>query len=217
MTKIPAFRLLFLLNAFGIALVVVRYYFTGVGAYFFLWWNVFLAALPFGISMLLQEYSSLRKNTFSLLGFMALWLLFLPNSPYIVTDLLHLAYSQQRWVWFDILMILAFAISGLIFGLISVRQMAGFVKEKTNHAISVMFVSLSLFASGFGVYLGRYHRYNSWDLVNHPGGLFQDILGRITDPFAHPRTWGMTILVGVFLHILYYGFQNNPLAAKDGQ
>jgi uncharacterized membrane protein len=214
MLKIPAFRLLFLLNAFGIALVIVRYCFTGVGAYFFLWWNVFLAALPFGISLLLEQQENLRKNTVTFLAFMALWLLFLPNAPYIVTDLLHLAYSQQRWVWFDILMILTFAISGLIFGLLSLQKMAGFVRAKTNKFVSFLFVSSSLFASGFGVYLGRYQRYNSWDLVQHPNGLFQDILGRITDPFAHPRTWGMTILVGVFLHILYYGFQNNPLAAE---
>lgn len=202
--EIPAMRLLLLLNIFSVLLVLVRYYITGSPTYFILWWNLFLAAIPFGLALLIAENKSLQKNTvFIPLGI--LWLLFLPNAPYLITDLLHLSYSHHRYIWFDSLMILSYALCGLIYGLVSLKIMAEIFLAKTNHAASHVFISLSLFASGFGIYLGRYQRFNSWDIMNHPGTILGDIFNRISDPFAHPRTWAMTLLFGVFLHIIYYG------------
>jgi uncharacterized membrane protein len=63
-----------------------------------------------------------------------------------------------------------------------------------------------LFLGSFGVYLGRYLRWNSWDIITEPFRLFYDIADRIINPFEHPRTWGMTLFMGLFLTIIYWSF-----------
>ena len=70
-------------------------------------------------------------------------------------------------------------------------------------AISVVL----MFAGSFGIYIGRYLRWNSWDILTSPFQLLYDIGDRFVNPFAHPRTWGMTLLMGVFLNILYFSFR----------
>jgi uncharacterized membrane protein len=210
MQPLNANRFLFLMNAFGIALVILRYIATGVPGYFFLWWNIFLAAIPFGITWLLERNKTWLNHTLVFLPLLGIWFFFLPNAPYIVTDLLHISYSKMSYIWYDILMILTFAISGQVFCFVSLQKMTILLGQKIKGFPKNLFISLSLFASAFGVYLGRYHRFNSWDLLQNPGSLMHDIAIRFADPLAHPRTWGMTILVGIFLHILYFSFRTTP-------
>ncbi|MBS3916046.1 MAG: DUF1361 domain-containing protein [Bacteroidetes bacterium] len=200
-------RTIIMLFIFGSTLILMRFIFTGVSAYFFLWYNLFLGSISLIISHYILKHDSWVNNHFKFISLSVLWLLFLPNAPYITTDLLHVSDSQHRFVWFDILMIFSFAVCGMYFGLVSVKQMADIILQKTNPFLQHLFISLSLFASAFGVYLGRYHRYNSWDLIHHPNVLIQDITERFMNPFDHPRTWGMTLLMGVFLHIFYFGLR----------
>lgn len=198
------FRFLFAINLFGILMVLLRDVFAGGHYFYFLWFNVFLASIPYGITLLMQLKPGLKTGlVFWPLAF--IWLLILPNAPYIVTDLMHLSYTPNRTLWYDALTILTFAVSGLIFGLLSVHAMARILTEKLGHKNALIAISLILFACAFGVYLGRFQRFNSWDILWHPDDLFADIAGRIFHPFQHLRTWGMTLLVGLFLHILYFG------------
>jgi uncharacterized membrane protein len=76
-------------------------------------------------------------------------------------------------------------------------------KNKTTSAL----ITLFLFMSGFGIYLGRYLRWNSWDIISNPLGLFNDIIERFINPIHHPRTWGMTILMGILLNMMYYSLK----------
>lgn len=198
------FQFLFFINAFGISLVIFRFILTREPSYFFLWWNVFLAAIPYGITLLLGS-SDMAKNGVVFWGSFLLWMLFLPNAPYICTDIMHLGHTPYRYLWFDMLMLLTYASAGLAFGLYSLRAMAILIRERAGELMSRIMVSIALFAAGFGVYLGRFQRYNSWDLIHHPNRLLLDVADRILNPFAHPRTWMVTVLTGVFLHILYFG------------
>ena len=79
-------------------------------------------------------------------------------------------------------------------------------KSIRNTWISVISIAL-LFLGSFGIYVGRYLRWNSWDIIRDPFGLFFDIGDRFINPFAHPRTWGMTIFMGFFLNMIYWSFK----------
>lgn len=203
--RIPSFKFLLAINSFGIFLVILRFLITGWADYFFLWWNLFLAAVPFGIALVLRGSENLQKNNLLFAAIMMIWLLFLPNAPYIITDLLHVTGSNYSYIWYDILMILTFAISGLVFGYQSLAIMASMVLKKTSVRVQTLFISMVLFACGFGVYLGRYHRFNSWEVIGEPMTILREIAIRFIHPMEHPRTWGMTLLMGLFLHIMYYG------------
>ncbi|QLH46477.1 MAG: DUF1361 domain-containing protein [Bacteroidota bacterium] len=126
-----------------------------------------------------------------------------PNSPYILTDLFHLHKPGDMPLWFDLIMILSFATTALVFGLWSLHALETALRNTYKSWQVEIFIVCMLFASGFGVYLGRYLRFNSWDLFSMPGSLLSEILHRFTSPTAHPRTWGMTLVLGIFLNLIY--------------
>ncbi len=114
-------------------------------------------------------------------------------------------------VWFDLVLILSFAWVGLLFGFFSLWDIEKLIKTKTKDKISSFWITSTtvffLFLSAFGIYLGRYLRWNTWDILHKPYALFNDINLHFTNPTEYPRAWGMTILMGVFLNILYFSFR----------
>ena len=193
------------ISCFGFS--VFRMLYTGSGLFLFLNWNLFLAFIPWFFSTLLIIYPSLQKKKLLVLLVLGVWLLFFPNAPYILTDLFHLKRNLVMPIWFDSLLILSFAWAGLMFGFISLwnieKVLNGFIKNNW-----LVFISTSLlFVGSFGIYLGRYLRWNSWDIIQQPLELIYDISDRVTNPFKHPTAWGMTILMGIFLNIIYWSFK----------
>jgi len=95
----------------------------------------------------------------------------------------------------------------LLYGFLSLwnleELMEQFLSKKVITALSV----LLLFVSSFGIYIGRYLRWNSWDILHHPTKLMGDIGDRIINPFDHTRTWGVTVFMGLFLTMLYFTFK----------
>jgi len=135
------------------------------------------------------------------------WILFFPNAPYILTDLFHLRVNTKVPIWYDLVLILSFAWTGLLYGLISLfdieRILGVFIHKKIVTIISVFL----LFVSGFGIYIGRFLRWNSWDILQAPGALLNDVADRFLNPASHPRTWAVTILMGVFLNMIYWSMR----------
>ena len=124
---------------------------------------------------------------------------FLPNAPYIITDLLHLKISPTHLLWLDILVIMSFALNGLLLFYLSIRDIKGILqtflnKKKVNYIITIV-----IFLTGFGVYLGRFLRYNSWEILSNPKYLFVDIINIVIRPLANQEAWLFTILFGLFL------------------
>jgi len=151
--------------------------------------------------------NGLNKNI-SVALLIASWLLFFPNAPYILTDLFHLQYrSTSRTIWFDLIEILSFAWAGLLFGLLSLMDIEYLLLLKFKTKITSFIIITFLFMSGFGIYLGRFLRWNSWDIISNPIGLFNDIAERFMHPIHHPRTWGMTILMGILLNFIYHSIK----------
>lgn len=172
-------------------------------AYIFLIWNLILAGIPLVIA-LIANHKFHKFKTWMLVSLIALWLLFFPNAPYIVTDIFHLKPKQGIPLWYDLMLIFSYAWNGLILGFYSLWHIQEVVKKRWNKEIAWCFSLVSLFMAGFGVYLGRFLRWNSWDILTNPQGLALDILHRISHPFQHSATWGMTIILSSFLIIAYF-------------
>ena len=191
---------------FSIILLMVRMKLNKSYFFLFLIWNVFLAIIPYTITMYLNTKPNISKIK---LAFWSLvWLAFLPNAPYIVTDLIHIKIGNHSLLWLDVLVVLSFALSGLLLFFISIMDMQKLLKSKFEklpvEAVSIVII----FLCGFGVYLGRFLRYNSWEIISQPHLLFKDIITIIFSPFQHFEAWLFTLGFGAFLVVGYFMFKN---------
>ncbi|MBW1294930.1 DUF1361 domain-containing protein [Aquimarina litoralis] len=188
---------------FSLILLFIRVAKLDSNFFLFLIWNLFLACIPYGITMLLS-FEKIHKNRFLFgIGFIS-WLAFLPNAPYILTDLQHIRLSTLHSVWFDVLLILSFAINGLIIGFASLRTMQELLKKHFSNKTTSLIIHVVLLLCGFGIYMGRILRWNSWDLLQNPTHILGDIFRRIISPIEHINTWAFTIGFGGFLIITYH-------------
>ena len=196
--------LLIMMSIFCFALSLSRYYLTGSLRYLFLNWNLFLAFIPWLVTTAIMISPGLHTKKIVLIGLLALWLLFFPNAPYILTDLFHLSKQSTAPIWFDTVLVLSFAWTGLSFGVVSLIDIESLLSKNFKWLTVKCIIITLLFIASFGIYLGRFLRWNSWDILDEPLGIMHDIGDRIINPFSYPRTWGMTILFGVLLNMMYW-------------
>ncbi len=193
------------LLSFGMA--VFRFLYTETLTFLFLNWNLFLAGIPWALSSLLLLKPEIQQNNRAVWLLLAAWLLFFPNAPYILTDLFHLCFKSGAPIWFDLVLILSFAWTGLLFGFLSLWDIERILEKRVRSAwVPAISVGL-LFLGSFGIYVGRYLGWNSWDIIREPVDVAYDIGGRLVNPFQHPRAWGMTLFMGVFLNMVYGSFR----------
>lgn len=195
------------LTLFCFAVSIYRFVYTDTKVFLFLNWNLFLAFVPWAISSLMMISPKLRQSKWMFALLLCTWLLFFPNAPYILTDLFHLRLTSSMPVWFDLILILSFAWTGLLFGFLSLWDIEELLRNRLKEKYVICISVLLLFIGSFGIYIGRYLRWNSWDILTSPFQLLYDIGDRLVNPFSHPRTWGVTILMGLFLNILYFSFR----------
>ncbi|MFH0894019.1 MAG: DUF1361 domain-containing protein [Bacteroidota bacterium] len=189
------------------SLSIFRFIYADNKIFLFLNWNLFLAFLPWAFSTLIIIRPKMSENKLIVILLMCLWLLFFPNAPYILTDLFHLRLKTSMPVWFDLVLILSFAWTGLLFGFLSLWDIENVLEKWIRKKIIPVISILLLFIGSFGIYLGRYLRWNSWDIIKEPFGLFYDITDRMVNPANHPRTWGMTVFMAMFLIVMYFSFR----------
>lgn len=188
----------------SIGLLVARILYSQSYLFIFFAWNLFLALIPFFVSLRILAFTQKnanKKRTPWLLLF--IWLLFLPNAPYLVTDLIHLRIRTGAPFWFDILLITSFCWNGLIIGFISIYNVHEVLKQKKSELISWGCILAVIVMCAFGIYLGRFLRWNSWDLIVNPLDIIYDIFQRIIHPIRHIRTWGITFSYSLFLIVGY--------------
>ena len=196
------YALLGLSVLFSVSLVEFIAYYSGRTYYDYLLWNLFLAAIPLGLSLLVRCGLAHLPNLL-LAALTGVWLLFFPNAPYLLTDLIHLGANTSVPLWYDLVVLLSFAWNGLVLGLVSLQEMQAALSTRLNRLVGWGFVGLTLALGSFGIYLGRYLRWNSWDVVTDPMGLAFDILPRLLEPAAYLSTWGMTVVFTAFLGVCY--------------
>ena len=202
-TAPPMLALMFA-SAVSVALVLARILWTENLRYTFLVWNLFLAWVPLLLALLaceLQRTDQLRKWRFA--GLTGVWLLFFPNAPYIFTDLIHLTTRFRPHFWVDLMLILICALTGLVLGFLSLYLMQSVMTRRFGRVAGWLFIAVVAGLSSVGVYLGRFVRVNSWDVVARPGKLFQGITDWVVDPFAHSTSFAFPVLFAIFLFIAY--------------
>jgi uncharacterized membrane protein len=187
----------------SLVLLLARIVKTGEITYLFLVWNIFLAIIPLVFSTLLSVYRLKRRHRLISYGLTIVWLLFLPNAFYIITDLFHLYPRLGVPQWFDLILILSFAWNGIMLGCASLFDMHELIKHRFSWLAGWGFVGVSLLLSSFGIYLGRFERWNSWDIVQQPMRLMLDVFAFISSPSDYPGVWGLTFTYTLLMCVLY--------------
>ncbi|MGH3002858.1 MAG: DUF1361 domain-containing protein [Gaiellaceae bacterium] len=191
-------------SALCVLTVEVRSAKTGDSFYGFLVWNLFLAWIPLGFAA--AAYAASRRGIpgAGVLLLLAGWILFFPNAPYVLTDFIHLGRDRSAApLWYDALMISSFAWTALLLGLISLYLAQSSARRYVGAAWSWVFVLVSLLLASFGVYLGRFVRFNSWDALVRPGRVGHVITHQLENPIHHPRMIGILGLLTLFLLVAY--------------
>jgi uncharacterized membrane protein len=184
-------------------LVVVRNLETGNPNFRYLIWNLFLAWIPFVLALLFYDGHRRGMGTPALVTLGALWLVFFPNGPYIVTDFVHLSRDPLSPLWFDGLTIGAFAAMGLLLGLGSLYLIQSAVRRELGWAV----VSAALLLGSVGIYVGRFVRLNSWDFFTNPHHLAYLVRLRLADPLGNPKLIAVvatsTLMLGAAYLLVY--------------
>jgi uncharacterized membrane protein len=197
-------------------LVALRILWTQQIRYGFLIWNLFLAWLPLFFALLTWDYyraSGGRNWRFTALA--GAWLLFFPNAPYIFTDLIHLTLGFRAHFWVDLVLILTCALTVLILGFVSLFLLQSIVSRMVGALGSWLFIAAVAGLSGFGIYMGRFLRFNSWDVLFRPAKVYHGINSWAADPFAHSTTFAFPALFATFVFLSYlmlYGLTHLRLA-----
>jgi uncharacterized membrane protein len=202
-TAMPMLALTFA-SAACVALVLARILWTGDLRYTFLAWNLFLAWLPLIFALLASEkYQHASASNWHFVSLAGAWLLFFPNAPYIFTDLIHLTASFYVHFWVDLTLILLCAFTGLVLGFVSLYLMQSVVARLFGRPASWLFITAVAALSGFGIYLGRFLRFNSWDVVFRPRQVYHGIGHWVANPLANANSLAFPILFGTFLFVSY--------------
>jgi uncharacterized membrane protein len=201
---IPVLALVFA-SVVCVLLTAARVKWTGNIRYLLLVWNLLLAWLPLLFALgVYQRYQRGECKGWRIFVLASLWILFLPNAPYIFTDLVHLNKWLNGHYWVDLSLVLMVALTGFLLGFISLYLMQSVVAHRWGQAAGWALITFATALSGFGIYLGRILRWNSWDALVHP----LDFAGSIGHWAAHPLSspgtnFAFPILFGTFLVLGY--------------
>jgi uncharacterized membrane protein len=187
-------------SAMAVGLLLVRNRATGSISHRFLVWNLALAWIPLGAALLAERWAE-RRLRLVVAG--AIWLIFFPNSPYLVTDLIHLRVDAQVPIWYDALLYVSFGFAGIMLGNASLYLVQSAVRRTYGVLVSWIVAAVSLGLGSFGVYLGRVERWNSWDLLHRPAVLLRAAARPFVDPFGNERAVVMSIVFFGFLMTAY--------------
>jgi len=186
----------------------------------FLLWNLFLAWMPLFFALVARrlaksvEVITKPKQT-AIYTILAFWLLFFPNSPYIITDLIHLGEYQTHILWFDTVGFFIAALAGMATGLYSIYVAHQVLNRLITSLIAWIIISVSIMLSGFGLYLGRFVRFNSWDLFTNPFYLLRKSLQELQNPLAMQTTMVFTLVVMVLYISLIILIPNRHASLKN--
>ena len=205
--RIDETAFMILLSLFCLVTSIFRRLYVGSWGYSFLNWNLFLAFVPWALTSISFIKPKIQHSILSVAVLLIFWLFFFPNAPYIITDLFHLRVLRAMPIWYDTLMLLSYAWTGLLFGFLSLWDIERILGRKLPRPVVTVLSGFLLYVGSFGIYLGRYLRWNTWDLFTRTTEVLTDIGDRFTNPFSHRTTWGVTIFMGTFLNIVYWSFR----------
>lgn len=202
--RLPA---MVLCSTVAAGMLAVRFLHTGSLSYRFLVWNLFLAWIPYLCSItfdLLRSPAAPARVARWILA--AIWLAFLPNAPYIMTDFIHLSLQPTSALWFDAIMLLTFAWTGLCLGIVSLLAMHEQVRRRFGAVLGWFFAGSVIGLCGIGVYVGRFLRWNSWDLLQRPEHIGAVVLNVLANPHHHTYAFAVSGVFASVLLVAYFTF-----------
>lgn len=200
-------------------LLILRMKLTGSIQYSFLIWNLALAWIPYFIALFIKYFLFLIKVESQLKIFVSLfsliWLIFFPNATYIVTDFIYILkfpffipdksfFTTNSLIWFDIILSSSFAFIGHIIGLISLLMMHTVFDKFMSKLYGWILILISVFLSGYGIFLGRFIRLNSWDIFQKPSFVIMQILSNLISFKAILFSSGIGFFIFLTYIIIYY-------------
>lgn len=201
---------LLLSNGFSVLLFFIRVYGTDTSRYSFMLWNLFLAWIPLFLAVILVKRLRYARWLSPInLSVSLLWLLFLPNSFYVLSDLVHLQTTGEINILFDAVLFFSFIMNGFIAGLWSLYCIHQELKRRLTPVAAATIINGALLLSGFAIYLGRTMRWNAWDVFVHPFGILFDVSEGLINPLSHPQvivTTGTFFLLTCALYWTIYYF-----------
>lgn len=224
--KWTALLALALASALSFALVLVRRFYAGKWAYRFFFWNLFLAWIPLFAALLFYELAARRSNRWIVKsGAAVVWFLFFPNAPYLVTDIVNLYQRPPVPYWYDIISVMALAQTGLFVGFLSLYLMQEVVREWLGRWSGWCFALAMLGLSSFGIYLGRFLRWNSWNALTEPLGTLRNA-ARVANPWNDPEPLAFSATFFAFSLVCYlivysfthlHGWVQRPVPPASGR
>jgi uncharacterized membrane protein len=199
----PRLLLFVMLLSWCGALLLFRFVRSGSLALGFLAWNLFLAAIPAVAAWFFARAMGKASSTIEKVGWFVVWIVFLPNAPYIITDFVHLTTHPDIPFWYDTALLVSCAGTGLLLGYTSIADVQLVIARRFSPLVGWLLVVAAVLLSGFGIYLGRFLRWNSWDTLTNPRQLSLEITDRLINPLSHPQTVGVTVVYGVGLFLGY--------------
>jgi len=167
-------------------------------------WNLFLAWVPYLASLWADSLHRRRPgHPWLLLVPGLLWLAFFPNATYMLTDLWDISRRTPVPFWYDVGLLSLFSLTGLLLGIVSLRVMQRLVAAHAGRWLSWLFCLVVVGLSGLGIYLGRFLRWNSWDLILHPRQVLADVAVRLASPLDNAQTFGFTLLYAAIVLVVY--------------
>jgi uncharacterized membrane protein len=195
-----------LASAFAVLLELFAQHHYGEPSFRFLLWNLLLAWIPLVLSLAVYDCYRRGVSLTLLAPAIALWLLFLPNAPYIVTDFVHLTAVGPTPLWFDALVLSAFAWTGLLLGFVSLYLLHAVARHRFGAAVGWAGVLTVLALSSVGVYLGRFLQWNSWDVLVRPGQRLAEIAPGLNQAAVLAHASAVTLLLTALLAVTYLVF-----------
>jgi uncharacterized membrane protein len=167
-------------------------------------WNLFLSWVPILIVLWMEKKVAINAlNDLEVFCLSILWLLFFPNAPYVITDLVHLYPSNGNAYWHHQLMIYTFAFASLACGLMSLYWIQHIWTAIFSAKCSIWLTISSIGLSGYGIFLGRIERFNSWDFFVHPIALLKYMVHSLTNITAILITLEFSVFIGIVYWFFY--------------
>lgn len=205
-TPIKQIALLFLVASVGATLFfLIGAWRNNSMEYWYLLWNLILAWVPFGLSILLRILLRTRAwSSWLPLSVTAVWLGFLPNTFYMLTDYVHLYDVERVDIMYDVAMFTALITTGVALGFASLAIVHIELRRHLPSISAWRVIAGILLATSFAIYVGRDLRWNTWDILTNPAGILFDISERIINPTAHGQTFITTATYFALLGLGYY-------------
>lgn len=196
--------------ALGVSsLVSIGLFFVGAWsnhdyAFSYLPWNLMLAWLSLFVTLWLER--TLHRTFWSswyALTITMLWLVLLPNTFYMISDLVHLQEVGRVDLLYDVVMFFSFIANGVLLGFLSLFIVHRELLQRLKGRMATTFIATIILICSFAIYVGRELRWNTWDIITNPSSLLFDVSDRVLNPHEHPQAFTTTFSFFALLAALY--------------